>query len=67
MARAVLPKPSAKQIWLLYGQADRADGESQRAAPLEEDVEDWEAASSLSDATEEEDEEVQDDEETGQP
>ena len=37
MARAVLPKATAQQLWLLSGQVDRDDGEVERALPLEED------------------------------
>ena len=39
MTRAVLPRSSAKQLWLLSGQPDRAEGEAERAVPLEEDME----------------------------
>ena len=37
MARAVLARTPAREIWLLTGQADRADGEDARAAPLDDD------------------------------
>ena len=38
MSRAVLPISTPKEYWLLTGQADRAEGDSQRAVPLEEDL-----------------------------
>ena len=54
MVRAVLPKPTAKQIWLLSSQVDRADGEGERALPLEEeDSEQWDMASVASEELEE--------------
>ena len=37
MSRAVLPKASARQLWLLTGQPDREDGNCQRAPPVDED------------------------------
>ena len=56
MVRAVLPKPTAKQVWLLSGQVDRADGECERALPLEEDSEEeWGTASVASEEAEQED------------
>ena len=39
MARAVLPRASARQVWLLAGRIDRDDCRTERAAPLEEDPE----------------------------
>ena len=58
MTRAVLPRSSAKQLWLLSGQPDRAEGEAERAVPLEEDMEDCEVTS-LGTLDEEEDMEVE--------
>ena len=37
MARAVLPKATAQELWMLGGLVDRTDGEPGRALPLEED------------------------------
>ena len=37
MARAVLPKATAQQMWVLEGVVDRAEAEAGRALPLEED------------------------------
>ena len=37
MARAVLPKATAQQLWMLSGLVDRDDRELERALPLEED------------------------------
>jgi hypothetical protein len=37
MARAVLPRTPARELWLLAGQVDRAEGDETRAAPLDED------------------------------
>ena len=45
MSRAVLPRSTPKEHWLLTGQADRAEGESQRAVPFEEDFDGWEVES----------------------
>ena len=37
MARAVLPKATAQELWILGGLVDRAEGTVGRALPLEED------------------------------
>ena len=37
MTRAVLPRPTSQELWLLAGQVDRDDGDDGRAPPLEED------------------------------
>ena len=37
MARAVLPRASAQELWLLAGQVDRAEGDDARLPPLDED------------------------------
>jgi hypothetical protein len=37
MARAVLPRASAQELWLLTGQTDRDINDGDRAPPLDED------------------------------
>ena len=37
MSRAVLPKATAEELWLLTGRVDRDDGPNSRAPPLDED------------------------------
>ena len=39
MTRAVLPRASAQQLWLMEGRVDREGGNDARAAPLNEDDE----------------------------
>jgi len=39
MSRAVLPKPTSRELWLLTGLADRDGLNGSRAEPIEEDVE----------------------------
>ena len=38
MARAVLSRASAQELWLLAGQVDTDGGNDSRALPLEEDA-----------------------------
>ena len=37
MTRAVLPRVTTQELWLLSGRVDRADGDDARAPPLDED------------------------------
>jgi hypothetical protein len=37
MTRAVLPRVTAQELWLLSGPVDRADGDDARVPPLDED------------------------------
>ena len=42
MVRAVLPRPSAKEEWLLTGYSDELPGVGTRLLPLEEEISDAE-------------------------
>jgi hypothetical protein len=63
MARAVLPRATAQELWLLAGRADRAEGNDMRAPPLDEDGESTEVGATDDALTDDEEFEGSEDEE----
>ena len=63
MARAVLPRATADELWLPAGRADRGDGTGDRAPPLDQDgtEEDSENRSAMDSSDDQNDFDMQED------